>query len=70
MSAAENEVADDAQQAAAKPAQKIYFVIEGQSEGKSDFWQECGAAWENKKGGFNLVLPGMKLVMLPNKAKK
>ena len=37
---------------------------------KSDFWQECGAAWENKKGGFNLVLPGMKLVMLPNKAKK
>lgn len=50
------------------PALIAYQVTPGKEGGKA-FWQRCGAAWPNKKGGFQLrlqVMPlGGELVLLP-----
>lgn len=53
------------------PALIAYQVTSGKEGGKA-FWQRCGAAWPNKKGGFQLRLNAMpfggELVLLPPSA--
>ena len=53
------------------PALIAYLVSPGKDGGKA-FWQRCGAAWPNKKGGFQLRLNAMpiggELVLLPPSA--
>lgn len=53
------------------PALIAYQVTPGKEGGKA-FWQRCGAAWPNKKGGFQLRLNAMplggELVLLPPSA--
>jgi hypothetical protein len=59
------------QQSTNGPALIAYQVTAGKDGGKA-FWQRCGAAWPNKKGGFQLrlnTLPlGGDLVLLPPSA--
>ena len=59
------------QQSSNAPALIAYQVTAGKDGGKA-FWQRCGAAWPNKKGGFQLRLSAMPmngdLVLLPPSA--
>ena len=39
-----------------KKRMRVFTIIESKDEGKKDYWQDVGMAFENKDGSINVLL--------------